>query len=113
VVGDEKLMEVVELKTKVKNIPDDATIKALYSPVDYKPVTGSKQLSTYINDGTGSEFIAEKPTNVIVPGETVSHIIKFYFDPTFGKPDSNGFADKGFTINEFIANFTQEKSVTE
>ena len=99
--------------TKVKNIPDDATIKDLYSPVDYKPVTGYKQLSTYINDGTGSEFIAEKPANVIAPGETVSHIIKFYFDPTFGDPDSNAFADKGFTIKEFIANFTQEKQITE
>lgn len=99
--------------TKVKNIPSDAAIKALYTPVDYKPVTGSKKLSSFINDGSGIEFVKENLTNVLEPGQTVCHIIKFYFDPTFGTPNSNGFADKGFSIEKFIGNFTQQKQITE
>ena len=99
--------------TKVVNLPSDSEIKAMYTPVDYKPVDGSKKLSNFINDGSGSILVNEDLNNIVDPGQTVCHIIKFYFDPTFGKPNSNGFADQGFTIEKFIGNFTQQKAVTE
>ena len=95
---------------------ENLDIKGLYNPIEneYKPINGSYKLSKFINDGvTNALLLKENPDNVLSPGETASHIIKFYFDPTFGTPNSNAFANQGFSILKFVGNFTQEKVITE
>ena len=49
----------------------------------------------------------------LAPGTTDIYIIKFYFDPTYGEPNSNQFRLKAFKIGNIKVNYTQKQEITE
>ena len=49
----------------------------------------------------------------LAPGTTDIYIIKFYFDPTYGTPNSNQFRSKAFKIENITVNYTQKQQITE
>ena len=115
----------VFVSEKYTTIPDDSTVRALSiaNPDTFVPIVSEniKKLSEYIPSNK-KVFIEKETDNILKPGETVSYIIKFYFNPTFGidestnpvtKNYSNHFAHKGFRIEHFVAEFSQKEQITE
>lgn len=116
----------VFVSDKYTTVPEDATVRALSvaDPATFVPIESEniKKLSEYIPNNKKVFIAKDTVNNVLKPGETVSYIIKFYFNPTFGVNEStnpvtpnysNHFAHKGFKIEHFVAEFTQKQEITE
>lgn len=73
----------------------------------FKPVDAAQTLAEKVSDkslASGGDLAA---------GKTDIYIIKFYFDPTYGKPNSNQFRLNAFKIGNITVNYTQKEQITE
>lgn len=73
----------------------------------YKPVDAAQTLAEKVADkslANGGD---------LAPGKTDIYIIKFYFDPTYGQPNSNQFRLNAFKIGNITVNYTQKQEITE
>lgn len=74
----------------------------------FEPVVAAKKLSEYV---TNSNLV--NSSTPLSPGSSVTYIIKLYFDPTFGDPDSNEFAKNAFKVENLTIYAEQVHKITD